>query len=89
MTRIELQKKLRRSEIHKSSGVNYIGYHESALIDMVGPAIEIAVDLYRNKKVGLWKATEIAGLCMEEYKDLLCARSIKIEIGGTNEESMD
>jgi predicted HTH domain antitoxin len=53
-----------------------------------GLRIEIAVDLYRNEKVSLWKAAEIAGFCMEEFKDLLSARSIKIEIGGTEEESL-
>jgi predicted HTH domain antitoxin len=74
--------------MHKSRGVNRNGCHESVVIDEARPAIEIAVDLYRNKKVSLWKAAEIAGLCMEEFKDLLCASSIKIEIGGTNDESL-
>jgi len=74
--------------MHKSRGVNRNGCHERAFIDGAGPAIEIAVDLYRDKEISLWKAAEIAGLCMEEFKDLLCALSIKIEIGGTNEESL-
>jgi predicted HTH domain antitoxin len=74
--------------MHRFRGVNHNGCHERAFIDGNGPAIEIAVDLYRDKKVSLWKAAEMAGLCMEEFKDLLSARSIKIEIGGTNEESL-
>jgi len=53
-----------------------------------GLRIEIATDLYKNEKVSLWKAAEIAGLCMEEFKDLLASRSIKIEVGGTDEESL-
>ncbi|NPV62180.1 MAG: UPF0175 family protein [Methanotrichaceae archaeon] len=53
-----------------------------------GLRIEIAIDLYKNEKVSLWKAAEIAGLCMEEFKDLLASRSIKIEVGGTDEESL-
>jgi predicted HTH domain antitoxin len=77
-----------RSEIYKSRE-EIIADAMSALLSMrPGLRIEIAVDLYRNKKVSLWKAAEIAGLCMEEFKDLLCARSIKIEIGGTEEESL-
>lgn len=60
-----------------------------ALLSMrPGLRIEIAIDLYKNEKVSLWKAAEIAGLCMEEFKDLLASRSIKIEVGGTDEESL-
>lgn len=60
-----------------------------ALLSMKpGLRIEIAIDLYKNEKVSLWKAAEIAGLCMEEFKDLLASRSIKIEVGGTDEESL-
>ena len=52
-----------------------------------GLKIEIAINLYKNNKVSLWKAAETAGLGMEEFKDILSARNIKIEIGGTKEES--
>lgn len=49
--------------------------------------IEIAINLYKNKKISLWKAAETSGLAIEELKDILSARNIKIEIGGTKEES--
>jgi len=49
--------------------------------------IEIAINLYKNKKISLWKAAETAGLEMEEFKEILSARNIKIEIDGTKEES--
>ena len=52
-----------------------------------GLKIEIAINLYKNRKVSLWKAAETAGLGMEEFKEILSARNIKIEIGGTKEES--
>ncbi|MCD4842013.1 MAG: UPF0175 family protein [Methanosarcinales archaeon] len=52
-----------------------------------GLKIEIAINLYKNNKVSLWKAAETAGLGMEELKEILSARNIKIEIGGTKEES--
>ena len=42
---------------------------------------EVALDLYKNKEVSLWRTAEIAGLCLEEFKELLASRSIKIEIG--------
>lgn len=50
---------------------------------------EVALDLYKNKKVSLWRAAEIAGLCLEEFKELLGSRSIKIEIGTDDEESLE
>ena len=43
--------------------------------------IEIAISLYKDQKVSLWKAAETAGFCMEEFKEILASRSIKIEIG--------
>ena len=51
--------------------------------------IEIAINLYKNKKISLWKAAETAGLEMEEFKEILSARNIKIEIDGTKEESKE
>lgn len=49
--------------------------------------IEIAINLYKNKKISLWKAADTAGLEMEEFKEILSARNIKIEIDGTKEDS--
>jgi predicted HTH domain antitoxin len=42
---------------------------------------EIAIDLYKNGEVRLWKAAEMAGLSLEEFKELLASRSKEIEIG--------
>jgi len=49
--------------------------------------VEIAVGLYKYKDVSLWKAADIAGMTLEEFKEILSNRSIRIEIGGTREES--
>jgi len=49
--------------------------------------IEIAIDLYRNEKVSLWRAAEIGGLSLEEFKEILSFRSIKIESGEKKEET--
>lgn len=49
---------------------------------------EIAVDLYKTGRVSLWKAADIVGMSLEEFKELLTARSIKIEVGGSTEESL-
>lgn len=54
-----------------------------------GLRTEVAVDLYKNEKVSLWRAAEIAGISLEEFKDLLASRSIRIEVGGSREESLD
>jgi predicted HTH domain antitoxin len=49
--------------------------------------VEIAVDLYKNEEVSLWRAADIAGMTMEEFKEILSGRGIKIEVGGSKEES--
>jgi predicted HTH domain antitoxin len=54
-----------------------------------GLRIEIALDLYKNGEVSLWKAAEISGLCLEEFKELLASRSIRIEVGTSNDGSLD
>jgi len=41
--------------------------------------IEIATDLYENGKVSLWKAADIAGKSLEEFKEHLAKRSISID----------
>lgn len=51
--------------------------------------IEIAIDLYKNKKISLWKAADIASLTLEEFKEVLASRSITIELEGTTDESRD
>lgn len=51
--------------MHKFREENHNECQENAVIMRPGLQIKIAVDLYRNEKVSLWKAAEIAGLCME------------------------
>lgn len=48
---------------------------------------EIAIHLYKNGEVSLWKASEIARMNLEEFKDILSRRGIKIKVNGTKEES--
>ncbi len=54
-----------------------------------GLKTEIAVDLYKIGKVSLWKAVDIAGMNLEEFKELLASKSIKIEVGASTEESLE
>ena len=49
--------------------------------------VEIGVDLYKNEEVSIWRAADIAGMTMEEFKEILSGRGIKIEVGGSKEES--
>ena len=49
--------------------------------------VEIAVGLYKNEEVSLWKAADMAGMTLEEFKEILSNRGIKIEVGGSKEES--
>jgi len=48
---------------------------------------EIAIHLYKNGDVSLWKASEIARMNLEEFKDVLSRRGIKIKVSVTKEES--
>ena len=54
-----------------------------------GLKMEVALDLYKNGEVSLWRAAEMTGLCLEEFKELLASRSIRIEVGASNEESLE
>ena len=49
--------------------------------------VEIAVGLYKNEEVSLWKAADIAGMTLEEFMEILSGRGIKIEVGGPKDES--
>lgn len=46
--------------------------------------IEIATDLYKNGKVSLWKAADIAGKSPEEFKEHLAKRSISMDAGASD-----
>ena len=48
---------------------------------------EVAIDRYRNKVISLWKAAETAGLTIEEFKELLSSRGMKVEVSSSEEES--
>ena len=48
---------------------------------------EIAVYLYKNGDVSLWKAPEIAHTNLVEFRDVLSRRGIKIKVSGIKEES--
>jgi len=78
---------LLRADIYRSKD-DVISDAVRALLTLKpGLRIEIAVDLYRNGKVTLWKAADIAASSMEEFKDVLASRSIKIAVSGSKEES--
>ncbi len=49
--------------------------------------IEYAIDIYKNKKITLWAAAEKAGIGLEEFKEILAARGIRVEVSSSKEES--
>jgi len=49
--------------------------------------IEHAVDLYKNREVSLWSAAEKAGVSLEEFKEILAGRGVRIEVSSSREES--
>ncbi|MFQ6056749.1 MAG: UPF0175 family protein [Methanosarcinales archaeon] len=48
---------------------------------------EIGISLYKKGEVSLWKASEIVRMNLEEFKEVLSRRGIKIMVRGTKEES--
>jgi len=51
--------------------------------------IELALELYKNKKTSLAKSAEIAGLTTIEFKEILADRGIKREIEGDEIPEID
>ncbi|MFQ6055383.1 MAG: UPF0175 family protein [Methanosarcinales archaeon] len=51
--------------------------------------IVIAIELYKKEKISLGKASEIAGLSREEFKDILRSRGISRKIGMVSIEEMN
>lgn len=49
--------------------------------------IEAAIDLYRKKDVSLWSAAEMAGMSLEEFKEILEGRGVRVEVSSRSEES--
>ncbi len=50
--------------------------------------LEIAVELYKSEKISLSRAAEIAGVSLEEFKDLLEIKGIKREIAAPTEDEI-
>ena len=48
---------------------------------------EIGITLYKKGEVSLWKASEIARMNLEEFKEVLSRRGIRIVVRGAKEES--
>ena len=48
---------------------------------------EVAMDMYKNKEISLWKAAQMCGVSLEEFKGILRSRGIKIEVESTKQES--
>ena len=51
--------------------------------------IELALELYKNKKASLAKSAEIAGLTTIEFKEILADRGTKREIEGDEIAEID
>ena len=49
---------------------------------------ELAVNLYKNGDVSLWKASEIARMNFEEFREVLSYRGIKVTVGGQKKRAM-
>ncbi len=50
--------------------------------------LEIAVELYKSEKISLSRAAEIAGVSLEEFKDLLEIKGIKKEVATPTEDEI-
>lgn len=50
---------------------------------------EVAIELYKSKKVSLSRAAEIAGVSLEGIKTILKSRGIKVEVGPPSESELE
>jgi len=50
---------------------------------------ELAVELYRRNEISLSRGAEIAGLHLEDFKELLSEKGIKIKVPDITEEELD
>ncbi len=82
-------------EIESLLKMNIYGSKKDIVADAVrallksrpGLKIEIAIDRYKRRKASLWRASEIAGMAVEEFKEVLASRGIKIVSDGKLDES--
>lgn len=82
-------------EIDSLVGMGYYETEGGVIADAVRALLEkkpelrreIAIHLYKNGEVSLWKASEIARMNLEKFKEVLSHRGIKIKVSGTKEES--
>jgi len=51
--------------------------------------IEVAISLYENEEVSLSKASEIAGVCIEEFKESLKGRGLSVKVPPIAKEELD
>jgi len=51
--------------------------------------LDVAVQLYEEGKVSIEKASEISGLCMEEFKEILARRGITRMVGYESREKLN
>lgn len=51
--------------------------------------IDVAVTLYEKAEISLTKASEIAGVCIEEFKEILKDKGLVIEVPPIPKEELD
>lgn len=51
--------------------------------------IEAALSLYENEEVSLSKAAEIAGVCIEEFKEILEDKGLSIKVPSISKKELD
>ena len=78
---------LLRTGIYKDKETLFHDAIKALFITKPNLRYEIAIDRYRNKVISLWKAAETAGLTIEEFKELLSSRGMKVEVSSSDEES--
>jgi len=94
-TEVEKMSSAIEREIDSLVRIGYYETEEGVIADAVRALLEkkpelrreIAIYLYKNGEVSLWKASEIARMNLEEFKEVLSRRGIKIKVSGTKEES--
>ena len=51
--------------------------------------LEVAISLYENEEISLSKAAEIAGICIEEFKESLKDRGLSVKVPPISKEELE
>jgi len=77
------------SGAYKSKNDLFIDAYRALIITKPNLKIKSAVELYKNKKVSLSRASEIAGVNIEEFKNILESAGVKRIVESPSKDELE